>query len=127
MLIAKQEHFSQLVASGDNQTAAYREAYPRSTESKDATVWECASVLAHDHKVATRIAELRKGLADRCLWSRLDSVRKLRNIALDDEAKPSDRISAIRELNRLCGYRAPEQHEIAIEGRVLVRIIFGDD
>ena len=57
-LTAKQEHFAQLVASGEYQSAAYRTAYSPSPETLPASVDQMASRLASDVNVATRIQQL---------------------------------------------------------------------
>lgn len=57
-LSPKQEAFAAKVAQGLSQAEAYRQAYPRSVEWKDETVWEKASRLAAQDKVKARVGEL---------------------------------------------------------------------
>lgn len=58
MLTAQREAFAVGLASGFTQAAAYRKAYPKSLQWKDATVWQKASLLAGDAKVRARVDEL---------------------------------------------------------------------
>ena len=57
-LTPKEEHFAQLVASGLNQSHAYRASYNVAPHTLPKTVWESASVLANLPKVVARIHEL---------------------------------------------------------------------
>ena len=57
-LTAKQELFAQCIADGMGQTDAYRTAYD-AEGMKDVTLYPLASKLLSNHKVATRIAELK--------------------------------------------------------------------
>jgi|SRR3990172_2498791 len=62
-LTAKQEAFAQAVASGMNQSDAYRSAYSAG-KMKDSSINVKASQLAADGKVSVRVAELRKPAVD---------------------------------------------------------------
>jgi phage terminase small subunit len=62
MLTAKQEQFVKNIIDGMSQADAYRSAYDTS-RMKDKTVWERASALMKNNKVATRLKELRDQLA----------------------------------------------------------------
>jgi phage terminase small subunit len=57
-LTPAQAKFAAGLATGMSQSAAYRESYPRSLGWKDETVWQCASRLSADRKVAARVADL---------------------------------------------------------------------
>lgn len=74
-LTIKQEKFCQEVASGKNQSEAYRIAYPKSLKWKDKSVWELSSVLSANTKVSSRIQELRASHAKRNEMT-LDKVLK---------------------------------------------------
>lgn len=63
MLTPKREAFAVGLAEGLSQAAAYRIAFPRSTDWQDKTVWARASELAADSTVAGRVAELRAATA----------------------------------------------------------------
>lgn len=58
MLTGKQEQYAALVASGQTQSAAYRQAY-KSTDMQKGSVWSEASRLMRNPQVAARVAELK--------------------------------------------------------------------
>jgi hypothetical protein len=115
-----QERFAQEVASGKSQAAAYRIAYPKSQKWKDATVWRKASLLMGHGDVSARVDAIRAELAALNLWSREQSVKALAEIAGAGE-KASDKVSAIKELNAMHGYNAPQKIEHG--GGLVVQII----
>lgn len=103
-LTPKQEKFAQLVADGMSQSDAYREAY--NSKAKPESVHVKASDLMADVKVSVRVAALREALSEISLWKRTDSVTVLAEIAKgnDPEAKPSDRVQAVKALNAMHGW-----------------------
>lgn len=112
-LTAQQEKFCQSIADGMSQADAYRASY-KVGDSKAATVYETASKLAADPKIATRIAELKAALSEKALWTREQAVRALieEATATGDRAKASDRIAALKALNDMHGYNAPVKSEV---------------
>ena len=110
MLTPKQEAFAQGLADGMSQAAAYRQAYPKSQAWKDATVWRKASLAAANGDVQARVEAIRAELAERNLWSRTDSVRVLREVAENGE-KGAERVAAVKELNAMHGFQAPQKLE----------------
>ena len=107
-LTAKQERFCELVAlEGMTQADAYRQAYDCSKWT-DKSVWEKASSLASDVKVKTRIEALKAEIAaktvEKELWSRVDSIAVLKEIATDQEARGNEKVSAVKELNAMHGF-----------------------
>lgn len=111
-LTQREETFAQGVADGLSQADAYRRACPISEKWKPGTVWTKASLMMGRDKVRQRVDQLRAELAERCLWSRMDSVETLKPIALGAE-KDGDRIAAVKVLNEMHGYNAPTRTEIA--------------
>lgn len=111
-LTAKQEAFAQAVAGGMTQADAYRSAYEAS-QMMDKTIVEEASRIAADRNVAARVAELKEAVAIQAIWTRLDSVRTLADIAVDGEARANEKVSAVKELNAMHGFNAPTKHEVA--------------
>lgn len=101
---SKQEHFARLVAEGSSQADAYRIAF--NSDAKPKSVQEAASRVMADVKVSSRVKELKKDLAEKSLWSRLDSVKVLSEIAKgeDPDAKPTDRVNATKALNQMHGW-----------------------
>lgn len=113
MLTAKQEEFCQAIADGMTQADAYRTAY-NAVNMKSASIHKRASELMADGEIAGRVEELRAMLTAQALWTREDSVRELSGIATDrtGETKPSERVSAIKELNAMHGYNAPSKVDL---------------
>lgn len=105
-LTAKQEQFAQAVAGGMTQADAYRSAYDAS-KMKGNSIHVNASKMQANAKVALRVAELRAAVADKALWTRLDSVTELADIARGGESKPAEKIAAIKELNLMHGFNEP--------------------
>ena len=108
-LTYQREKFCQAIASGKNQSDAYREAYPTSLNWKPESIWSKSAQLMYDAKVMQRIEELRAELAKKELWTREDSVKTLKAVIGDAEARPGDRTGAVKELNAMHGYNAPIQ------------------
>ena len=110
-LTPKQEAFAQAVASGMNQSDAYRAAYDAS-RTKPESVNVNASKMMADAKISLRVAELRKALESKGLWTREKSVLALAAIADGGEAKPTEIVAAIKELNIMHGFNAPTKLDI---------------
>jgi hypothetical protein len=110
-LTPKQETFCQAVASGKSLSDAYRFAY-KSNDMKAATIQNKAHVVAKNGDVTARIAEIKKSLEDKQLWTREKSVEAL--IAAYKEGAPSVKVSAVKELNLMHGFNAPIQMEIGV-------------
>jgi hypothetical protein len=107
-LTAKQESFALAIVNGKTQADAYRESYDTSNY-KDNTIHVNASALVSNTKVASRIAELRKAIVSKELWTREKSVIALVAVYNSLDAKCSDKVSAVKELNCMHGYNAPGQ------------------
>lgn len=107
-LTKNQEAFAQGVASGLNQTEAYRSAY-NTSRMKDSTVWSRASELAAHRKVAARIAQLKAELASKQLWTREMSVKALMQAykVAQDNKQASAMTLAVKELNAMHGHNEP--------------------
>ena len=120
-LTPKQEKFAQVYVETGNASEAYRTAY--NSKAKADTVHVSASKLLSDPKVALRVHELRDELQEKSLWKRLDSVKTLADIAsgTDPEAKPSDRVGAVKALNTMHGWDAPKQLDVTTKGESLHR------
>ena len=82
-LTPKQEKFAQEVASGKNNSDAYRAAYD-ARRMKDSSVNCNASKIAGDAKVTQRVKELRAPVAEKAqitLESHLEDLKSLRDAA----------------------------------------------
>lgn len=111
-LTAKQEKFAQCVFDGMTQVDAYREAYGGENATAK-TLQENASRLAKNSKVLARVAQLRQQVEEKALWTRLDSVQALADIARGGEARANEKVAAIKELNAMHGFNAPQKIEHA--------------
>lgn len=87
ILTPKQEKFAQAVASGMTQAAAYREAYPKSTEWKDSTVWSKASVLMSEDKVLERVAGLQSEGAKIAVYTLAEHFSRLDKLSRGAESE----------------------------------------
>jgi len=114
MLTGKQEKFCQCIADGMTQANAYRTAY-NAEKMKPESVQVKASVLMADGKIALRVRELREALAEKVLWTRAQSVAVLSGVATNGtgEVKPSEQVSAVKELNAMHGYNAPSKVDLS--------------
>ena len=118
-LTAKQEAFAQAVAGGMTQADAYRSAYD-CANSSEATIYDEASDLMRHPEIAPRVKELKDAVAMAAIWSRLDSVQTLADIARDTEARANEKVSAIKELNAMHGFNEPVK--MAINGSLVTRV-----
>lgn len=100
------EIFARAIVAGKTQSDAYRLAYPVSVKWKDESVHPKASEMAKNDTVLTRIAELRKKIEEKVLWSIEESVKILKEIATDESYRGSERTSAVKELNAMFGYNS---------------------
>lgn len=114
MITAKQEAFCQALLAGRSQSDAYRDAYNTKPSSTAGAIAVSASKLMADPKITLRIAELRKADAEAVCWSRRQSEQVLKDIALSEVIKPSERIAAIRELNAMFGYKAASEAVVSV-------------
>lgn len=107
-LTAKQEAFAQAVASGMTQADAYRHAYDAENMGDNPIAVEACRLMA-DPNVSLRVKQLKDELACAALWSRLDSVQTLADIAKGEEARASEKVAAIKELNAMHGFNEPSK------------------
>jgi len=120
-LTAKQEAFAQAIADGKNQSDAYRAAYSAGN-MKPEVINVKASQLAADGKVKVRVNELKEALANKSLWTREQSVAVLAEVVGSRDAKHSDKISAVKVLNDMQGFNAPEKLELSGTVSTITRI-----
>ncbi len=123
MLTEKQDAFANAIASGSNQSDAYRAAY-NAEKMKPETVWSNASRLLNDSKVSARIAELKAELAKKELWTREMSVKALiKAYKIAEESKnASGMTGAVKELNLMHGYNEPAEMRLTVVPRPLVAL-----
>ena len=121
-LTPKQEKFAQLYVELGNASEAYRVAY--NSKAKAETINVEASKMLKDPKISLRAKELREKIEEKSLWKRLDSIKTLASIAdgTDVEAKPSDRVNAVKALNTMHGWDAPSKLDVTTAGQPITRI-----
>lgn len=119
-LTGKQEKFCQGIADGLSQADAYRAAY-NAENMKPESVQVNASKLMADAKVAQRVADLKKRLENKALWTREMSVKALvEAYKVAREGKQSGAMTgAVKELNAMHGYNAPAKLDVTTNGESL--------
>lgn len=110
-LTPKQEKFAQCVADGMTQADAYRTAFDVAATTKQETIYKRASELMADGDISGRVAELKQQLSEKALWTRQDSVQALISVLSSPESQ-KDVIAAVKELNAMHGYNAPQKLEV---------------
>ena len=111
-LTPKREKFAQAVASGMNQSDAYREAFD-AARMKASSINVKASELMADGKVRVRVEELRAPAVERVgitLESHLRDLLALRNLAAK-EKQMSAAITAEVARGKAAGVHAPDKIE----------------
>ena len=93
-LTTKKELFAQKVVELDNQSEAYRIAYPHSQKWKDTAVWSCASTLASQPMVAQRIKEIRAELSKKEIITKEEMIRTYAEMY---RTNPMDYLTVIEE------------------------------
>lgn len=83
-LTSQQEKFAQGIGSGLSQSEAYRQAYPRSRQWADKSVWEKASELAKNIKVSQRVAILQQKAEDGAVITKVRILNEIARVALSD-------------------------------------------
>lgn len=111
-LTPKQDKFCQLVADGMTQADAYRTAYNCKTQKTSQI--ENASRLMSDSNISARVSELKEMLVNKALWSKEDSINKLKE-ALEMSDKPNEIVMVIKELNAMHGFNAPIKQDVTIK------------
>ena len=121
-LTPKQELFAQEVASGKTQADAYRSAFNVKPTTKPETTYKRACELMADGNISGRVAELRAAAAERVVWTMADSLDVLSTIAkgLDADAKPSDKVNAVKAINAMIGLDAPSK--LNVTGNLVTHI-----
>ena len=131
MLTAKQEKFVQGLVAGLSQRQAYREAFPNSKKWKPETIDSKASALFNSGKVLARYQQLIDEHKQKALWTREESVTKLRWLAEQAEQSIINQdegyvrqgtanalLGAIQELNKLEDLYPSEKHQLEHIGEV---------
>ena len=115
----KMEKFAQCIADGMTQADAYRTAF-NAGNMKPETIHKRASELMSSGEVKGRVSELRAKLEQKALWTREMSVKALVQAYRDGNA--SAKVAAVKELNSMHGFNAPQKVEHYME-EIQVRYI----
>lgn len=99
-----QKFVDEYLINGGNATAAYKHAY-NTERMKEITIVKRSGELRRDGAVSGLIDVGREKLAEKALWTREEGVLELRKTFSDKEAKHTDRIAAVKELNNMHGYK----------------------
>ena len=86
-LTPQQEKFAQLVAEGNNQSAAYRKAYPKSLAWKQESVAVAGAKLMALANVSQMVGDLRKKVSEKSVVSQESVIKELQRIAFFDIRK----------------------------------------
>jgi len=125
----KQEAFCLAYVETGNASDAYRRVYD-AARMKPGTVNRKAKELLDNGKITARIDELRSELVKLNLWTREQSVRALIDVVHNPD-RQADVIAAVRELNAMHGFNAPDKLEVSGPGGgpIPARIVidWGDD
>ena len=125
----KQEAFCLAYVETGNASEAYRRAYD-AARMKPGTVNRKAKELLDNGKITARVDELRSELIKLNLWTREQSVRTLLDV-INNPDKAADVIAAVKELNAMHGFNAPDKLEVSGPGGgpIPTRIVidWGDD
>lgn len=130
MLTPKQEKYVQELIKGKSQREAYRAAYPSSLKWKDKSVDEKASATFAKVKLKTRYDELQAKAEEKAVWTREQAINDLVKVKqlceqyiLNNDNIDSKTanvvLSAIKELNNMCGYNE-QNHNLKMDKVVVV-------
>ena len=103
-LTPKQEKFAQAYVQTGNASEAYRSSY--NTKGSASSVNRMAKEMLDNPKISSRVQEIRESIEKMQLWSKEDSIKILAGIAKgsDPEARPTDKVNAIKALNSMHGW-----------------------
>ena len=111
-LTVKQESFVQVYIESGSASEAYRQAYDVSATTKAETVWQAASRLLADRKVAARVEAMHKLAEGETLFAveqALEEFEEARQMAMDN-GQPSAAVSATTAKAKLFGMMTDRRH-----------------
>ncbi len=127
MLTPKQELFAKLYVKLNDASKAYRQVYA-CAKSKNTTVWRNAKELLDNSKVAARIAEIQKNLAEELDISPDRVIHEYARIAFADLRKIFDAGGNILSLDQWPDELAPAIQNIKIsrgkDGATIIEVKF---
>jgi phage terminase small subunit len=137
MLTPKQEKYVQELIKGKSQREAYKAAYPNSRKWKDKSVDEKACTLFANVKIKSRYDELQAKAEKKAVWTREQAINDLVRVKelceqyiLNNDNIDSKTanvvLSAIKELNNMCGYNE-QTHNIKMDKVIIKNSLVGGD
>lgn len=125
MLTAKQEKFVQGIIEGMSQADAYRSAYS-CKRMTDKSIWENASRLMNDSKVASRVAELREKIANESIMTAQQRMEWLTKVVTSEEESTMDKLRAVDIMNKMQGEYV-QKVEAKVDNDVTISVELVDD
>lgn len=125
MLTAKQEKFVQGIIQGMSQADAYRSAYSTKNMT-DKSIWESASRLMNDDKVASRVAELRSQVTKETIMTAQQRLEWLTNTITSEETSTNDKLRAVDIMNKMQGEYI-QKVETEVKNAISINIELSDD
>lgn len=125
MLTDNQEKFAKCVAEGMSYSDAYRSAY-NTSKMTDKSVWEKASELASNVKVAARLKEIRDINARPSIISAQKRKEWLTEVINNPEVDINARLRASDQLNRMEGEYV-QKVETELKNAVSIHIELSDE
>ena len=120
-LTPAQEKFAREVVRLGSQSHAYRLAYKIRPTTKPESIWQAASTLAANPKVASRIAELREKAAERAVVTRasmLVEMEQNREFAFAQD-NPSAAQAASRDRAKVAGLMVDRTEHTGKDGAAI--------
>lgn len=120
-LTPAQEHFAREVVRLGSYSLAYRRAYRVRESTKPETVWRNASGLAHETKVAARIAQLKEKAAEKAIVTRTSMLVEMEvnrefAFAMDNPAAVN---SASRDRAKVAGLMVDKHEHTGKDGAAI--------
>lgn len=125
MLTPKQEEFAKRIAEGANYADAYRAAY-NTSRMTDKSIWEKASELASNVKVAARLKEFRDMAAKPTIMTAQQRKVWLTEVINDPDIDINTKLRASDQLNRMEG-EYTQKIEANVTNEVTINIELVDD
>ena len=111
-ITSQQELFAQTIASGENQSDAYRRAYKVKATTKLTSINVSAARLMANPNVRLRVDELKQQLADKELWTREDSIRAMIQV-IEEPDNQGCKINAVKVINDMQGFNAATKTQVS--------------
>jgi len=108
-LTEKQKRFCEEYIFDFNGTRAYKAVYK--DVKKESSAMAAASRLLSNVKISEYIEEIQKDFRKQANISFLSQVARIEEIISTDETTTREKIDAIKEINKMFGFYAPEKKE----------------